>query len=71
MGDALGLLPEGFEQEQVGAGLSGELIELLIETRANLRQLRQYSLADAIRDRLDALGVQLKDGAEGTSWTVS
>ncbi|MBN1401192.1 MAG: cysteine--tRNA ligase [Anaerolineae bacterium] len=71
MGDALGLLPEGIEQEQMGAGMSSELIELLIETRASLRQQKQYGLADALRKRLAELGVQLKDGPEGTTWTIT
>ena len=67
-GDVLGVLPENLEQE-MGAGLATELIDLLIETRANLRQARAYALADQIRDRLAALGIQLRDGPEGTTWS--
>ncbi len=69
VGDALGVIPEKLEQD-VSAGLSAELIGLLIETRAKLRQAKQWALADEIRNRLAALGVQMQDGPEGTTWTV-
>ncbi len=69
-GDALGLLPEGWEEEGTGAGLARELIDLLIQVRNELRQQRAFATADAIRDRLAELGVQLQDGPEGTTWTL-
>jgi cysteinyl-tRNA synthetase len=71
VGDALGLLPEGAAEPSAGAGLLPALVELLIETRARLRQAKQYQMADNIRDQLTALGVQLKDGADGTTWTLA
>lgn len=43
-------------------------IELLINTRNELRKLKQFALADQIRDRLSALGVTLEDGPQGTRW---
>jgi len=69
VGDVLGLLPKSLDQEPA-AGLSSDLIELLIATRARLRQEKQWSLADTIRDQLAALGVQLEDRPEGTTWTL-
>jgi len=68
-GDALGLLPEDLEEE-MGAGLSRDLIALLIQARSELRQQRAFAAADGIRDRLAELGVQLRDGPEGTTWTL-
>lgn len=44
------------------------LIQLLIEIRSELRQQRQWSLADRIRDRLSELGVVLEDTPSGTTW---
>ena len=49
----------------------GKLIELLIETRRELRQARAYDAADKVRQGLTDLGVQLQDGSDGTTWTLS
>jgi len=46
-------------------------VELLIETRAALRQARQFALADRIRTRLAEIGVTLEDSAAGTRWKRS
>ena len=70
LGDALGVLPETLDDD-MGAGLTPQLIQLLIDTRATLRQAKQYAAADGIRDQLAAMGVQLKDSAEGTTWTIT
>ena len=43
-------------------------IELLIKTRYDLRQAKQYQLADEIRKQLDNLGILLEDTAKGTVW---
>ena len=43
-------------------------IELLITTRKQLREVKQYQLADNIRNKLLEMGVILEDSAKGTSW---
>ena len=43
-------------------------IRLLISTREDLRQNRQWELADKIRSGLADLGVTLEDAPEGTRW---
>jgi len=43
-------------------------IELLIETRRQLRAAKQFALADQIRGELAKLGVVLEDGPQGTTW---
>ncbi len=45
-------------------------IDLLVELRRELRTAKQYQLADSLRDRLVALGVELRDSSEGTDWTL-
>ena len=45
-------------------------IELLIQTREDLRKERQFAMADQIRDRLTALGVTLEDTPRGTEWRL-
>ncbi|MBC7315099.1 MAG: cysteine--tRNA ligase [Chloroflexi bacterium] len=68
-GDVLGILPASLEEETI-SGMAPDLIALLIETRSALRQAKQFALADQIRDRLAALGIQLQDGPQGTTWTL-
>jgi cysteinyl-tRNA synthetase len=66
----LGILrdAESAAGESTRGGLELQLIESLIQTRSALRQARQFDLADGIRKRLLALGIELKDGPEGTTW---
>jgi len=70
MGEVLGVLPENLEQGET-EGLSARLIEMLIEMRAEMRRNRQYAQADAIRERLEAIGVQLMDAPDGTTWSLA
>jgi cysteinyl-tRNA synthetase len=68
-GEVLGVVPDELTQESV-AGLEQQLIELLIDLRRQFRAERQWAQADAIRDRLAALGVQLEDKPEGTTYRL-
>ena len=43
-------------------------IELLISLREELRQAKQFELADRVRSGLGELGVALEDTAQGTAW---
>jgi cysteinyl-tRNA synthetase len=43
-------------------------IDLLINIRKELREAKQFAVADSIRDNLADLGVTLEDSAEGTKW---
>jgi cysteinyl-tRNA synthetase len=47
---------------------AGELMELLIELRAQARKDKNFAMADTIRDRLTDLKVTLEDRSEGTTW---
>jgi len=49
--------------------LSG-LVDLLIEIRNSARANKDFATSDKIRDDLAILGVQLKDGKEGTSFSI-
>jgi cysteinyl-tRNA synthetase len=48
--------------------LGSDEIEAAIEARAQARQRKDWGEADAIRDRLAAQGIILKDGPSGTTW---
>ncbi len=64
----------GLEKKHEGEGSSDVLsgaIELLIELRNEARLNKDFSTSDKIRDQLKELGIQLKDGKEGTSYTIA
>ncbi len=50
------------------AGIERQLVEALLDVRAELRRAKQFQLADGIRDRLEELGIEVKDTAEGATW---
>ncbi|MGB0396374.1 MAG: CysS/YqeB C-terminal domain-containing protein, partial [Flavobacteriaceae bacterium] len=46
-------------------------IALLIELRNNARTNKDFTTSDRIRDQLLEFGIQLKDGKEGTQFTLN
>ena len=56
------------ESGSASDGDIGPLVELLIEIRSDLRGVKQYDLADKIRNRLTELEITLEDKAQGTEW---
>ena len=52
------------------APLVQPLIEALLEARASARASGDFAAADAIRDRLRPLGVELHDAPDGTTWSL-
>jgi len=50
------------------AGIEDQLIQALLAVRADLREAKQFELADSIRGRLEELGIELQDGPDGTTW---
>ena len=44
-------------------------IESLIEARLDARSNKDWSRADEIRDELCAMGIEIKDGSQGTTWS--
>ena len=44
-------------------------VEALIAARADAKARKDWSAADGIRDELIALGISIKDGPEGTTWS--
>jgi cysteinyl-tRNA synthetase len=51
-------------------GLTGKLVELLVEMRGDARKAKNFAAADKIRNRLAELGVILEDRPTGTQWTL-
>ena len=46
------------------------VVNMLIGMRNQARADKKFALSDQIRDQLIALGIQLKDGKEGTSFSI-
>ena len=49
--------------------LVGQLMDLVIEIRANARKSKDFATADLVRDRLGAMDIVLEDRADGTGWS--
>ena len=63
----------GIKNEKSAGNNSEKLngvIEMLIEMRNDARANKNWALSDEIRDKLLALGIQLKDGKDGTGFTL-
>jgi cysteinyl-tRNA synthetase len=56
------------EKSKAGTDEVTPFIDLLIEIRNELRDQKQWSLSDQIRDRLAALNVIIEDGKSESSW---
>jgi cysteinyl-tRNA synthetase len=65
--DVLGLTNKKAEENN---NKLGSVIEMLIEMRMEARANKNWALSDEIRDKLAVLDIQLKDGKEGTSFTL-
>ena len=68
--DVLGLeIGAAESDEKVSNALEGT-VNMLIEIRKQARDNKDFATSDRIRDELIALGVQLKDGKEGTTFSL-
>lgn len=52
-----------------GVSIEDALLDLLVELRTALRAQKQFELADRARDALAALGVDIGDSPQGSTWT--
>jgi cysteinyl-tRNA synthetase len=70
---AIGLLdlePEELEPPARELVLEADEVTRLLAEREDARRRRDFESADGIRDMLERLGVELRDGADGTTWRV-
>lgn len=70
LADVLGILDQDVDAFFKGEGSDDEVaqIEALIAERNRARAEKDWPAADVARDGLNALGVILEDGPEGTTW---
>ena len=70
MKDVLGLVEEGSEGSAEGSeDLASNLLDLLVELRADAKSNKDWASADRIRNTLSELGVTVKDSKDGSSWS--
>jgi cysteinyl-tRNA synthetase len=68
---AIGLLdlaPDDLDAPAAELALSPDEVDRLLGERTQARRRGDFAAADAIRDRLDRLGIELRDTPEGTVW---
>lgn len=63
-GDVLGILPQTAAQ-----AAPDPFIELIVALRSMLREQKNWQLADYLRQKMVELGVEIKDGKEGSEWS--
>ncbi|MDC0230676.1 cysteine--tRNA ligase [Aureispira] len=67
--DIFGLLDESQQNNiEDGSDLLDEAMKVIIELRQEARSKKDWSTSDLIRDKLQQIGIQIKDGKDGTSW---
>ncbi|MGL6063742.1 MAG: cysteine--tRNA ligase [Fusobacteriaceae bacterium] len=50
--------------------LTKELIEFILKLRMDVREEKNWTLSDKIRDGLSELGIKIKDGKDKTQWSI-
>lgn len=68
--DVLGLTNTATSNDGGSDKLDG-IVELLIKLRAEARINKDFATSDKIRNELSAMGIELKDGKEGTTFSIS
>ncbi|MCX8039736.1 MAG: cysteine--tRNA ligase [Planctomycetota bacterium] len=73
LGRILGLFQPG-DRAQLASTAGGDerlakVMELVLELRAQARARRDFATSDFIRERLQAAGITVRDGRDGTTWS--
>ena len=71
--DILGLLPPSGGQGggQAREEAFGHVVDMLLEQRAIAKANKDWATSDKIRNDLNALGFEIKDGKDGATWTLN
>jgi cysteinyl-tRNA synthetase len=64
--DVLGLLDE--TKADAKSHVVDGLMKLILEIRSEARAKKDWATSDKIRDNLKAIGIEIKDGKDGTDW---
>ena len=67
--EIFGLLDESKDNaSQPNSELLDQAMKVIIELRAEARQNKDFATSDLIRNKLQAIGIQIKDGKDGANW---
>ena len=63
----------GLQNERIAVGKSqiDELMQIVLTLRNEAKTNKDYQKADTIRKQLLAAGFEIKDGKEGTTYTIN
>jgi len=67
-GDCLGIVKDEYPQAGRADDMIEKLVESLIERRSDARNRKDFAAADAIRDKLNQIGIVLEDKPDTTTW---
>lgn len=68
-GQVLGVISDGVSSGEGQSDKVEPLMDLVINLRKRFRDNKDYATSDFIRDQLQAIEIQLKDGKDGTTWS--
>ena len=70
-GEVLGIVKTEYpEMRGVGEKRFNQLVDAAVRTRDKARKKGDFEISDSIREELDASGIELRDGPEGTEWSI-
>ena len=58
-------------EERFSEKRSNQLVDIMVGIRDKARKKGDFEISDAVRSDLHNLGIELKDGPEGTEWTIT
>ncbi len=61
----------GLKDEETSNSELNEVLDMVISLRKEAKENKDYATSDLIRIGLQNMGIQLKDGKEGTTWSKS
>ncbi len=71
MFDILGLVAQEEAHSDADLSAYGEAVDLLLELRQAAKANKDWATADLIRNRLSAIGFELKDTKDGAEWKLN
>ena len=57
-------------EKEIQSKITGDLVEFILDLRREARDKKDWSTSDKIRDKLEELGIKIKDGKDKTTWTM-
>ena len=58
------------QEEEANNDLLGNLLNMILNTRTAAKQNKDFAASDKIRDELASMGIRIKDGKDGTTWSI-